>query len=681
MRSLWFGDLALAWHSSLVTIRINGSRGLLACLALAGCADEGTASEPELTEPPLARTHTRSRGRSNFVGVYRADTATWQLRLQRPGWKEAEGERTFVYGTPGDTPLVGDWNGDGAQTQGAWRDGVWSLSDRLGEGPTLMFRYGAARDLPVVGDWDGDGTVTVGVYRDGTFSLRNSNSEGPLEQMVQLGGPGDLPVAGDWDGDGVDTVGVYSRDGTFRLRASDETITTVATRIADGQPVVGDWDDDGRSTVGVRVGSRWTLLNYHRPLIKRDRKPWDFGTQAELFTVGEIAVDFGDPLALPVVGNWIADATLGFVPAPAELAAFLPLAADYQTHESFEKWQQRGMNTVLRVRSVNDPEAALEEEVDLWIAKAKALGLATMRAPRIDIAKERPEDAPLAWSLLDEPDIQPTDLYADVARLAAEVRDGRLPRRPVFTNFAGAPLLLQNNPPNPDRFGPGDRNPDDFYSRYLELQDWAAQDVYPLGQLYAWSLLEEEDAMAMLPLTMDKLRRWAPSKPHFPYIEAAQTAFGDHPQLTREQLRAQLWLALAHGARGIFYFLSGDCRKFGDGRCPTPDVMTPDLISEMTVQNKRITELTRTLQGEINPPGFGVTAAFPLETGWRDGLEKLIIAVNFSRERVRRWLRIDGSTRTSAVEVLYEGRSLEVVNGYTFADDFEPYAVHLYRFR
>src|SRR4051812_1738521 len=40
------------------------------------------------------------------------------------------------------------------------------------------FLYGEPFDKRLVGDWDGDGTDTPGVFRDGTFYLRNSNTSG-----------------------------------------------------------------------------------------------------------------------------------------------------------------------------------------------------------------------------------------------------------------------------------------------------------------------------------------------------------------------------------------------------------------------------------------------------------------------------------------------------------------------
>ena len=56
--------------------------------------------------------------------------------------------------------------------------GEWYLLDLAGN--TTKFFYGDPGDLPMVGDWDCDGDETPGLYRqsDGFVYLRNSNSQG-----------------------------------------------------------------------------------------------------------------------------------------------------------------------------------------------------------------------------------------------------------------------------------------------------------------------------------------------------------------------------------------------------------------------------------------------------------------------------------------------------------------------
>ena len=74
-----------------------------------------------------------------------------------------------------------------------------------------IFQLGTSDDLPVVGDFDGDGIDDLGIYRDGVWKIdldgdRDFNS---VDEVFQHGAPGDTPVVGDFDGDGVDDIAVY----------------------------------------------------------------------------------------------------------------------------------------------------------------------------------------------------------------------------------------------------------------------------------------------------------------------------------------------------------------------------------------------------------------------------------------------------------------------------------------
>ena len=51
-----------------------------------------------------------------------------------------------------------------------------------------------------MGDWNNDGIDTIGVFRDGIFYLRNTNTQGGADLIFAFGDTGDAPIAGDWDG-------------------------------------------------------------------------------------------------------------------------------------------------------------------------------------------------------------------------------------------------------------------------------------------------------------------------------------------------------------------------------------------------------------------------------------------------------------------------------------------------
>jgi hypothetical protein len=129
---------------------------------------------------------------------------------------------TFQLGDPGDIPVCGHWSSatpGTAETAGVFRRGVFYLKFANTTGvANASFGYGNATDTPVSGDWNGDGITTAGVFRGGTWFLRNTNTTGVADQPpVGYGDVGDVPVVGDWDGNGTTTMGVF-RGGLWLLR-------------------------------------------------------------------------------------------------------------------------------------------------------------------------------------------------------------------------------------------------------------------------------------------------------------------------------------------------------------------------------------------------------------------------------------------------------------------------------
>jgi RHS repeat-associated protein len=161
------------------------------------------------------------------IGVFRRQDNTWHLRNTNTAGAD---NISFSYGNAGtgfnDLPVVGDWDGDGDDTIGVFRrqDSTWQLRNTNSAGSAnTSFAYGSAaapsNDLPVVGDWDGDGDDTIGVFRQQSnqWYLRNTNSAGVHDILFTYGTSldgsyDDLPIAGDWDGNGTTTAGIQERN-------------------------------------------------------------------------------------------------------------------------------------------------------------------------------------------------------------------------------------------------------------------------------------------------------------------------------------------------------------------------------------------------------------------------------------------------------------------------------------
>jgi glucose/arabinose dehydrogenase len=163
-------------------------------------------------------------------------------------------EGTFSFGDPGDIPICGDWNGDSKDSVGVFRNGVFYLKNTNHTGVAdITFGFGDPGDRPVVGDWNGDGKTTIGVLRNGVFFLRNSNSTGVADATFGYGQAGDVPVAGDWDGNGSTTIGVW-RPGVFLLRNSNTTgVAQITAGFGNGSdtPAVGNFDGKPGTWIAV----------------------------------------------------------------------------------------------------------------------------------------------------------------------------------------------------------------------------------------------------------------------------------------------------------------------------------------------------------------------------------------------------------------------------------------------
>ena len=275
----------------------GGPTQTMALLSGSPAINAGDDADCEATDQ---RGVARPQGSHCDIGAYEANGGGDTTGVFRPGngllyLKNANttgfADVAINYGTGGDYPIAGDWNGDGTATIGIYRNGSFYLrnSNTLGFAD-IVFAFGTPGDQPVAGDWDGDGVDTIGVYSNGQFLLRNSNSAGAANMSFFLGNPGDVGIAGDWNGDGMDTTGVFrpSNGIIFLKNANTTGFADIALNygLAGDMPVTGDWNNDGIDTIGVYRNAQFLLRNSN--------------------TIGfaEIVFGLGNPGDMPISGNW-----------------------------------------------------------------------------------------------------------------------------------------------------------------------------------------------------------------------------------------------------------------------------------------------------------------------------------------------------------------------------------------
>ncbi|NND13187.1 MAG: hypothetical protein HKO10_04425, partial [Acidimicrobiia bacterium] len=162
-----------------------------------------------------------STERPSFVN---ANTGEWLVSV------DGGGHSSLYYGSPGDQPLVGDWDCDGVGSPGAYRssDGYVYLRNAVDTGPgTVRFFLGMPGDIALAGDFNGDGCDTVSIYRRAEGRVYVADSLGADDGFFVadydyfFGAPGDTPFVGDFDGDGRDTVGLHRESTGFVYFTND----------------------------------------------------------------------------------------------------------------------------------------------------------------------------------------------------------------------------------------------------------------------------------------------------------------------------------------------------------------------------------------------------------------------------------------------------------------------------
>ena len=183
-------------------------------------------------------------------------------------------ETSFFFGNPGDFPIVGDWNCNGEETPGMYRqsDGFVYLRNSNSQGVAdIKFFFGDPGDVPLAGDFDGDGCDTVSIYRPAQSKVfiinelgENNGGLGEAEFSYFFGNPGDKPFVGDFNGNDEETVGLH-RESTglvyFRLT---HTQGAADSQFIFGDPndrlVAGDWNENGAYSPALFRPSNTTMF-------------------------------------------------------------------------------------------------------------------------------------------------------------------------------------------------------------------------------------------------------------------------------------------------------------------------------------------------------------------------------------------------------------------------------------
>ncbi len=242
-------------------------------------------------------------------------------------------------------------------------------------------------------------------------------------------------------------------------------------------------------------------------------------------------------------------------------------------------------------------------------------------------------------------------------------------------------------------WGRGDRNnqPGD-YVNYAKGGDILSYDIYPMNldpsqSTTDWMIAELQKvsrALWYVPYGIDRLRQWTDyKKPVWMALETTNIG-GDTPHPpTPTTTKAEVWMSLIHGARGIIYF----CHTWdSNGNLISETGLLDDTAMSAAVKiiNAQIIALAPILNTQS--VGNGVTTAssstaIPVDTMLKRYSEfTYLFAVSMRPGTTTATFTLRDFPATASAEVIDESRTLPVTNG-VFQDIFSNYSVHIYKIR
>jgi hypothetical protein len=347
---------------------------------------------------------------------------------------------------------------------------------------------------------------------------------------------------------------------------------------------------------------------------------------------------------------------------PSPDPEYFPIGVWLQDPKNAARFKEAGINLYVGLWEGPTEEqlAGLREAGMQVICDQNEVGLKHLEDPTI-----------IAWMHGDEPDnaqpaagggwgpaIPPATIIADYQRLAASD-----PSRPMWLNLGQAVA-------NEEWIGRG--APWEDYPEYCKGADILSFDVYPVagiqkpdGENYLWYVAKG----------VGRLRQWSGDKTVWNVIET--TRIQGEKKATPAQVRAEVWMSLIHGSRGIIYFVHEWEPVFVEARL----LQDPQMLAAVRAINAQIRELAPVLNRPDADRAQVVSsdAGVPIDLMAKEyGGDLYLFAASMRPGSAQGTFQLRGLRGKKSAEVLGEGRSIAVKDG-VFADGFSEYGVHLYR--
>lgn len=215
-------------------------------------------------------------------------------------------------------------------------------------------------------------------------------------------------------------------------------------------------------------------------------------------------------------------------------------------------------------------------------------------------------------------------------------------------------------------------HPED-YAEYLKGCDVASFDIYPVTH----SKPAVQGKLEFVGRGVQRLRGWSNgSKPVWACIETTHVDNGSVLP-TPEQVRCEVWMAIACGASGVIYFAHEFAPKFIEAGL----LAHPEIAAAVKQVNAEVLAVAAILNGPTVEQVVRVDAGKDGEVVVlckQDGKDLVLFTASMRAVACQASFTVKGRQSSAKVEVLGEKRECKVDGG-KFTDEFGSYAIHHYR--
>ncbi len=353
---------------------------------------------------------------------------------------------------------------------------------------------------------------------------------------------------------------------------------------------------------------------------------------------------------------------------PSKDPGFFPIAVWLQSPQNAIRYKQAGINTYVGL---------WKGPTEMQLNQLQSAGMKVICEQNELALKNLDNPVIIGWMHGDEPDnaqslgegkgygppILPEVIVKDYLRIRAAD-----PTRPVMLNL-GQGVAWDG------WHGRGVRtnHPED-YPLYIQGCDIASFDIYPACH----DRPQVAGKLWFVANGVERLVKWSDGKKIvWNCIECTRIS-NETTKATPLQVKAEVWMSIIHGSRGLIYFVHEWKPRFNEAAL----LSDPEMLESVTQTNRQIHRLAEAIHAQPPEGKVSVTtepSSIPVAILARKHKDAVyLFAVNMRGDPVKTSFSAAGISKDAKIEVVDESRTLQAADS-SWQDDFAAWAVHIYR--